>query len=246
MNVLNLDGALCGLDIDLSCKLHNLPKLKYIITQNILNGIKCYTIINTWNNKILYPDDDFNVSLLYSTGNQIKISMKKIVRLIYDSEYCIDDIEDEPGEFWRFIDLYEVSKNRKHPVQNSKESFLVSSHGRIKSYKHNHAEILTQYPKNPESPETSYYYVYLKCDNPKLKVYVHRLVAQYINGPLQGILPFDFTDLKVEVHHSESKRHNECYNLIVCLDKKVHAQFDAAKRAREKAKIEQKEYLVAA
>lgn len=159
MNVLNLDGALCGLDIDLSCKLHNLPKLKYIITQNILNGIKCYTIINTWNNKILYPDDDFNVSLLYSTGNQIKISMKKIVRLIYDSEYCIDDIEDEPGEFWRFIDLYEVSKNRKHPVQNSKESFLVSSHGRIKSYKHNHAEILTQYPKNPESPETSYYYV---------------------------------------------------------------------------------------
>ena len=104
MNVLNLDGAPCGLDIDLSSKLHNLPKLKYIITQNILNGIKCYTIINTWNNKILYPDDDFNVSLLYSTGNQIKISMKKIVRLIYDSEYCIDDIEDEPGEFRRFID----------------------------------------------------------------------------------------------------------------------------------------------
>lgn len=82
--------------------------------------------------------------------------------------------------------------------------------------------------------------------NPKLKVYVHRLVAQYINGPLQGISPFDFTDLKVEVHHSESKRHNECHNLIVCLDKKVHAQFDAAKRAREKAKMEQKKYLIAA
>ena len=36
--------------------------------------------------------------------------MKKIVRLIYDSEYCVDDIEDEPGEFWVFIDLYEVVK----------------------------------------------------------------------------------------------------------------------------------------
>lgn len=47
MNVLNLDGTLCGLDIDLSSKLHNLPQSKYIITQNILNGMKQYTIINT-------------------------------------------------------------------------------------------------------------------------------------------------------------------------------------------------------
>ena len=120
MNVLNLDGALCGLDIDLSSKLHNLPQSKYIITQNILNGMKRYTIINTWKNKVLYPDDDFNISLIDSNGNQVKTSMKKIVRLIYDSEYCIDEIEDEPGEFWFFIDLYEVSKTRKHPVQNSK------------------------------------------------------------------------------------------------------------------------------
>ena len=246
MNVVNLDGSLCGLDIDLSSKLHNLPKSKYVIIQNILNGIKRYTIINTWNNKILYPDNDFNISLIDSTGKQVKISMKKIVRLIYDSEYCIDDIEDEPGEFWVFIDLYEVSKNRKHPVLNSKESFLVSSHSRIKSYKHNHAEILTPYPKNPESPDTSYRYVIFVCGSSKLKVYVHRLVAQYINGPLQGISPFDFNDLNIEVHHSESKEHNECYNLIVCLNKKVHAQFDAAKRAREKAKTEQKEYLIAA
>lgn len=94
MNVLNLDGTLCGLDIDLSSKLHNLPQSKYIITQNILNGMKQYTIINTWKNKILYPDDDFNISLIDSNGKQVKTSMKKIVRLIYDSEYCVDDIED--------------------------------------------------------------------------------------------------------------------------------------------------------
>ena len=123
MNVLNLDGTLCGLDIDLSSKLHNLPQSKYIITQNILNGMKQYTIINTWKNKILYPDDDFNIRLIDSNGKQVKTSMKKIVRLIYDSEYCVDDIEDEPGEFWVFIDLYEVSKTRKYPMQNSKESF---------------------------------------------------------------------------------------------------------------------------
>ena len=87
--------ALC-LDIDLSSKLHNLPQSKYIITQNILNGMKQYTIINTWKNKILYPDDDFNIRLIDSNGKQVKTSMKKIVRLIYDSEYCVDDIEDEP------------------------------------------------------------------------------------------------------------------------------------------------------
>ena len=70
MNVLNLDGTLCGLDIDLSSKLHNLPQSKYIITQNILNGMKQYTIINTWKNKILYPDEILTLALLILTESK--------------------------------------------------------------------------------------------------------------------------------------------------------------------------------
>mgnify|MGYP003375153861 CR=1 FL=1 len=76
MNVVNSDGSLCGLDIDLSSKFHDIPVSKYIITQNILNGLKHYTIINTWKNKVIYPDDDFNISLIDSNGKQVKTSAK--------------------------------------------------------------------------------------------------------------------------------------------------------------------------
>ena len=111
-----MDGKLSGLDIDLSNEYSNLPKAKYVSNQNILNGIKHYTITDTWNDEVLKPDSDYNISFIGLDGNLVKISMKEIVQNIYDSEYCIDEIEDEPGEFWFFIDLFEISSNRDQPV----------------------------------------------------------------------------------------------------------------------------------
>ena len=56
MNIINMDGKLSGLDIDLSNEYSNLPKAKYVSNQNILNGIKHYTIKDTWNNIVCMGD----------------------------------------------------------------------------------------------------------------------------------------------------------------------------------------------
>ena len=149
---------------------------------------------------------------------------------MYDYTYLF--WKDSEVEIWRDIDGF--------------DGYQVSNLGNVRSLNYNGTGNVQLLKPSLSGPNRGYKSISMQVADKVIRRNVHRLVAQYINGPLQGISPFDFTDLKVEVHHSESKRHNECYNLIVCLDKKVHAQFDAAKRAREKAKMEQKEYLIAA
>lgn len=234
-----MDGTLSGQDIDLSNKFSNLPKTKYISRQNILNGIKHYTIRDTWNDEPLRPDSDYSISFIDLDGSLVKISMKEIARSVYDSEYCIDDIEDEPGEFWFFIDLYEISSNREKPVHSPREQFLASCYGRVKSYEEYKAFIIESYPKSSNHPETDYQFVYFtNYDN--LKVYVHRLVAQYINALFIGMTSDEFNSFGVQVHHMEDKTHNECFNLMICRDSDTHRQIEADKRTRERAR---KRYL---
>lgn len=72
MNIINMDGKLSGLDIDLSNEYSNLPKAKYVSNQNILNGIKHYTITDTWNDEVLKPDSDYNISFIGLDGNLVK------------------------------------------------------------------------------------------------------------------------------------------------------------------------------
>lgn len=239
MNIINMDGKLSGLDIDLGNKFSNLPKARYVSNQNILNGIKHYTIIDTWNNETLQLDSDYNISFIGLDGRLVKISMKEIVRSIYDSEYCIDEIEDEPGEFWFFIDLYEISSNRENPVHSPREQFLASCYGRVKSYEKYKAFIIEPYPKYITHPKTDYQYVcFTNYDN--LKVYVYRLVAQYINALFIGMTSEEFNSPGVQVHHIEDKTHNECFNLMICRNSDIHIQIEKDKRTRER---ERKRYL---
>lgn len=235
MNIINMDGKLSGLDIDLSNEYSNLPKAKYVSNQNILNGIKHYTITDTWNDEVLKPDSDYNISFIGLDGNLVKISMKEIVQNIYDSEYCIDEIEDEPDEFWFFIDLFEISSNRDHPIHSPREQFLASCYGRVKSYEKYKAFIMEPYPKSSSHPATDYQFVYFtNYDN--LKVYIHRLVAQYINALLVGMTPAEFNAPGIQVHHMEDKTHNECFNLMICRNSDTHRQIEADKRTRERAR----------
>lgn len=91
------------------------------------------------------------------------------------------------------------------------------------------------YPKSSSHPATDYQFVYFtNYDN--LKVYIHRLVAQYINALLVGMTPAEFNAPGIQVHHMEDKTHNECFNLMICRNSDTHRQIEADKRTRERAR----------
>ena len=67
-----MDGKTFWARYDLSNEYSNLPKAKYVSNQNILNGIKHYTITDTWNDEVLKPDSDYNISFIGLDGNLVK------------------------------------------------------------------------------------------------------------------------------------------------------------------------------
>lgn len=83
------------------------------------------------------------------------LSLKTIYRKIFDKEFCIDNIQDLPGEEWKPLEF------------NNK--YLVSNKGRIKS--------LCRYESMLLTPTTHNGYLRVKIN--KKNMFVHRLVGLY-------------------------------------------------------------------
>ena len=71
-----------------------------------------------------------NIYCLKTTaGEYKKISVKNLYKLVYNKNYCIDDIADLEGESWK-------------PIERTNEEYWISDKGRVKSLKNNKAIIL--------------------------------------------------------------------------------------------------------
>lgn len=97
--------------------------------------------------------------LLTKKGKRQKISLKKIYRLAFGIEYCIDEIETEDGEKWKNLSV--------------DDRYSVSNYGRIKSRCGYAAKILNPY-KTPNG--------YLKVDIKGKGYFIHRLVYEAFTG----------------------------------------------------------------
>ena len=103
---------------------------KIILSRFFKNLLDNYTIDEQGN---IYKDDikltaQHSYQLKTKSGERVSISLKKLYRAVFNKEYCIDNIQNEDGEEWRYINYL----------------YLISNHGRVKSLQGYEARLLKQ------------------------------------------------------------------------------------------------------
>ena len=164
--------------------------------KKIKNGLKDYYYL-TEDGKVYnikrkkYLKAEKNVfTLVQENGKTKKYPLKALYKLVYNKNYCIDDIEDLEGEEWKTIEW----------AQNYK----ISNKGRIKSLAAYNSIILKE-KYNPNGYSVAYLY---DNDNNKIITPVGRIVAEYfLEAPKSA---------NYEVHHknlirSDNRAENLCY-----------------------------------
>ena len=161
---MNQDCSRCNQPLDLA-PTFPVDSGRYTVVQHIDNGHASYTVTDNTTGCILQPDKWHNRYTLYdTTGHAIYISVKELVRKIYDSEWCIDQIPDLPGEIWYFID--------SHWLAGIPES----------------RALFTPCP----NPTTEYDVISINRYGHRLSVSIHRLVGYYFVWQRdRPELPFD-------------------------------------------------------
>lgn len=140
------------------------------------------------NNNVEIKADTTNKFYLTKTnGIKERISLKKLYRIVFDTEFSVDNIENLLGEEWK-------------EIKNTNGKYLVSSYGRIKSRCGYIAIILQQYLQKSG-------YLEVKINNKNVKI--HQLVASaFCENKYNGI--------KVEIHHRNKNRtDNRAENLQI-------------------------------
>lgn len=113
--------------------------------------------------------------MITSKGVSKEISLKKLYKLVYNNDYCEDDIKNLDNEVWKKI---EGTKN-----------YYISTYGRIKSYYGIKARLLKPFINN-----TGYERVDIITENGQRRTkLIHRLVAA-------AFLPMP-KNLDYQLHH---------------------------------------------
>lgn len=158
--------------------------------QQINNGFAaCYElgkdgrVFNTTTKKYIKCDNKHCYTLKTEEGSNKKISLKKLYKLVYDANYCIDTIENiTPQEEWR-------------EIAGTGGNYYASSEGRIKSLAGYEALILKHYIN-----DKGYHKVHIVIEGQRCCKLVSRLVAAaFLDAP---------QSIDCQLHHLYGKDDN--------------------------------------
>ena len=161
-------------------------------------------IYNSLTEKTIKPYKDHCFKIIMINGELKTISQKSLYRMVYNQNFCIDNIESKENEQWKQIDQSE---------------YYISSCGRVKSYKRNQAIILKQ---SLNRSENGYYKVKLSFNGKTKNYFVHCLVGTYFLKKPQS-------DQSYQLHHIDCNRLNNAANNLQWLTKDQHRKKHANK-----------------
>lgn len=142
---------------------------------------------------------------LKTIDNQYReISLKTIYRLVYNEEYCIDNIINLDGEYW--------SK-----IRGTENIYFISNKGRVKSYKGYEAILL-----RPYKTKSGYNRVDIVQDGVRRSWLVHRLVGI-------TFLPMPKT-MDHQLHHKDFDKNNCAADNLEWLTPVEHSEIHKKRR----------------
>lgn len=131
------------------------------------------------------------------------MGLKKLYKLVFNKEFCIDEIKNLKGEQWK-------------EIPNTQGKYYASNKGRIKSYASYKAKILEQYQNNGHQ---NYFRVELTIDRQRKEKYVHTVIAALFCEQ-----PQDITITKYEIHHKDFTVTNNNADNLEYLTPKQHTE----------------------
>ena len=143
--------------------------------------------------------------------NSIKyktITLKELYRLVYNENYCIDNIENLAAEEWR-------------EIADTNKIYYISNLGRVKSKAGYEARIL-----KPIQNKRGYNRVDIVIAGKKYTKLIHRLTAAAFLEPPQNI---DY-----QLHHKDYNKNNNAASNLEWLSIAQHAQKHAERREQLK------------
>lgn len=144
-------------------------------------------------------------------GSRARVSLKRLYRLVYNKEFCIDKIEDLQDEVWK-------------EIKESNGVYFVSNKGRVKSYHGYNAIILKPYV----CKSNGYNRVDVVMNGQCQSVSLHRLVAfSFLDVPEQLEL--------YEVHHKDFNRFNNNASNLQFLTLAEHHKIHNERKKKENA-----------
>ena len=142
---------------------------------------------------VIKQDKSNRFTMTSDAGERKRISLKRLYRLSFQKEYCIDSIINLCNEQWK-------------EIPNANGQYFISNCGRVKSYCGYNAIILLPYRK---------YNGYLEVKIHGKKMMIHQLVA---NAFCENL----YTDQAVQVHHKDYNRENNNADNLEILSIKEH------------------------
>lgn len=145
-------------------------------------------------------------TLKTEVGEVKHLSIKSLYRLVYDKEFCIDNIENLKGEEWG-------------EIPNTQGRYFASSKGRIKSYCGYNAIIL-------KPIENTRYYLRLQIveNGKRVTRLVARLVASVFLEPPKGDIE------QWQLHHIDGDTYNNSLENLQWLKVEEHIKLHSNKK----------------
>lgn len=154
-------------------------------------------IYNREKEKEIKPIEGYSFRLKTIDNQYKRINLKKIYRIIFDKEYCIDDIENYRDEEWK-------------PIERTDDRYFISNKGRVKSLAGYEAIILKPNHVN------GYERVDIVVDGIRSSRLVSRLVASaFLKAPAA---------LDMQLHHIDGNKYNNNADNLIWLTPKEHFQ----------------------
>ena len=155
-------------------------------------------IYNSNTNKYLKENDKRVYKLKNKNGIYKAITLRKLYKLVYKVNFCIDKIENLENEEWKAI-------------EGTEQLYYVSNKGRIKSKTSYEARIL-----KPTLTKNGYYRLDIIIEGQRQSKLVHRLVADaFIDKPKQ----IDYV-----LHHKDFNKLNNSAENLEWLSNATHAK----------------------
>lgn len=137
-----------------------------------------------------------NFILKTEEGKRKKIALKTLYRLVFNKNYCVDNIADLDNEEWKAI-------------HNTNDIYFVSNKGRVKSKAGYEAIIL-----KPNITSSGYYRVDIVQEGKRISRFIHRLVAaSFLEMPKH---------IDMQLHHKDYNKSNNCVDNIEWLTIEEH------------------------
>lgn len=159
------------------------------------------TIYNAKTDQIIQPTDEHAFILRTIDDHRKKVSLKPLYKLVYNKNYCKDDIVNLDNEQWK-------------EIEDTDNFYYVSNKGRIKSLKGYQSRLLKPF--------------YNKCGYARVDVIengrretrlLHRLVAA-------AFLPYP-KSLKMQLHHKDFDKTNNAADNLIWLSAADHYKLHA-------------------